>query len=64
MPRDLFIQIRGLGHTLPQVMTSLKSINTMWGGGSRRPPAWHIVMGLGVVDLLRIHLNLSFCTLD
>lgn len=33
MPQDLFIQIRGLGHTLPQVMMSLKSINTMSGGG-------------------------------
>lgn len=65
MPQDLFIQIRGLGHTLPQVMMSLKSINTMSGGGGPAGlPPGILLWDSGIVDFLRIRLNLSFYTLD
>lgn len=51
----LFKQIRGLGHTLPQVMMSLKSINTM-----SRPPAWQIVMGLWDSRLIKDSFKFIF----
>jgi hypothetical protein len=46
-------------------MISLKSINSMSREDAGRPTAWHILLWDSVIiELLMIHLNVSFYTPD